>query len=128
MKKVLVIDDDEEILETIELILQLGGFDVSKLNTPNELFKRIYSYQPHLIIMDISLGKFDGRVLCEQIKNNAHTSKIPILLISALYKQSEFSSLDYGQDDFIAKPFDIKVLLSKIAKILNIPETDYSVN
>lgn len=84
MKRILVVDDDIEVLETIQLILEIGGFKVSALNDGEEIFNRIEKFSPDLILLDISLGHIDGRVLCEQLKSIESTSKIPILLISGL--------------------------------------------
>jgi DNA-binding response OmpR family regulator len=123
MKRILVVDDDIEILETIELILEIGGFNVSTLNNGEEIFTRIRNFNPNLILLDISLGNIDGRDLCEKLKANASTAKIPILLISGLYDQKDFNVLNYGQDDFLSKPFQMDVLLQKISKILSIEDT-----
>ncbi len=126
MRKILVVDDDIEILETIELILELGGFEVSALLDGEEVFNAIETFKPDLILLDISLGHIDGRILCEQLKSLESTSKIPILLISGLYKQEEFTTLNYGQDDFLSKPFQMDVLLQKISKILSLEENEPS--
>lgn len=122
MKKILVVDDDFEVLETIQLILEIGGFKVSAINEGETIFNEIERFKPDLILLDISLGHIDGRVLCEQLKSIESTAKIPILLISGLYKQEDFTTLDYGQDDFLSKPFQMDVLLKKIAKILTLEE------
>jgi len=122
MKRILVVDDDIEVLETIQLILEIGGFKVSALNDGEEVFNRIDQFKPDLILLDISLGHIDGRVLCEQLKSVEATAKIPILLISGLYNPSDFTTLNYGQDDFLSKPFQMDVLLKKITKILTLEE------
>ncbi|WP_443936689.1 response regulator [Pedobacter sp. MW01-1-1] len=120
MKKILVVDDDIEVLETIQLILEIGGFKVSSLNNGEDVFDEIARFKPDLILLDISLGHIDGRVLCEQLKAIESTAKIPILLISGLYNQRDFTTLNYGQDDFLSKPFQMDVLLKKITKILSL--------
>lgn len=124
MKKILVVDDDQEVLETLELILELGGFEVSGLDNGEEIFERIEFFEPDLILLDISLGHIDGRLLCEQLKASEETSYIPILLISGLYQADEVSSLQYGQDDFLSKPFQMDVLLEKLAAILSKQENE----
>ncbi|TDG34869.1 response regulator [Pedobacter changchengzhani] len=128
MKKILVVDDDIEVLETIQLILEIGGFEVSALSDGEEVFKRIEDFKPDLLLLDISLGHIDGRVLCEQLKATQSTSQIPILLISGLYEAKDFTTLNYGQDDFLSKPFQMDVLLKKIFKILSLEEENPSVN
>ncbi|WP_457269141.1 response regulator transcription factor [Pedobacter sp. UYEF25] len=126
MKKILVVDDDQEVLETLELILELGGFEVSGLDNGEEIFERIAYFEPDLILLDISLGHIDGRLLCEQLKASDATSYIPILLISGLYQADEISSLQHGQDDFLSKPFQMDVLLEKLAAILSKQENESS--
>ena len=128
MKKILVVDDDIEVLETIQLILEIGCFKVSALSDGEEVFKRIDEFKPDLLLLDISLGHIDGRVLCEQLKADEKTSKLPILLISGLYEAKDFTTLNYGQDDFLSKPFQMDVLLKKIFKILSIGEEKPSFN
>ncbi|MBC7417816.1 MAG: response regulator, partial [Pedobacter sp.] len=124
MKKILVVDDDQEVLETLELILELGGFEVLGLDNGEEIFDKIKFFEPDLILLDISLGHIDGRLLCEQLKASANTSYIPILLISGLYQADEISSLQHGQDDFLSKPFQMDVLLEKLATILSKQENE----
>ena len=126
MKRILVVDDDIEVLETIQLILEIGGFEVSALLDGEEVFNSIDTFKPDLILLDISLGNIDGRILCEQLKSIESTSKIPILLISGLYEQKDFTTLNYGQDDFLSKPFQMDVLLKKISKILSLEENEPS--
>ncbi len=128
MKRILVVDDDIEVLETIQLILEIGGFNVSALNNGEDVFNRIESFKPDLILLDISLGHIDGRVLCEQLKSTERTASIPILLISGLYNPSDFTTLNYGQDDFLSKPFQMDVLLQKISKILKLEAESPSFN
>lgn len=130
MKKILVVDDDQEVLETLELILEIGGFEVSGLDNGEEIFERIEFFEPDLILLDISLGHIDGRLLCEKLKASENTSYIPILLISGLYTADEVSSLQYGQDDFLSKPFQMDVLLEKLSAILSkqANENSYKLN
>lgn len=119
MKKILVVDDDKEVLETLELILEIGGFEVCALDNGEEVFDRIEYFEPDLILLDISLGHIDGRELCEQLKASENTSYIPILLISGLYKAEDIDSLQHGQDDFLSKPFEMDVLLEKLSTLLS---------
>ena len=128
MKKILVVDDDIEVLETIQLILEIGGFTVSAISDGEEVFKSIDEFKPDLLLLDISLGHIDGRVLCEQLKATEKTSQLPILLISGLYEAKDFTTLNYGQDDFLSKPFQMDVLMKKIFKILSIDEETPSFN
>lgn len=119
MIRILVVDDDVDILETIELILEIGGYEVEPLLNAENLFERINSFKPNLIILDIALGKLDGRVLCSEIKSSPKTSGIPVLLMSALYDSHDISLMKDKPDDFMPKPFKMDVLLKKIERLSN---------
>jgi DNA-binding response OmpR family regulator len=117
MKKILVVDDDDDVLETIQLILEIGGYDVEPLNDASLIFERIDVFKPDLIILDIVLGKIDGRIICHQLKLNPSTKNIPILMMSGLYKLNEINEMNCGPDDFMPKPFKMNVLLEKIENL-----------
>lgn len=117
MKKILVVDDDDDVLETIQLILEIGGYDVEPLNDASLIFERIDVFKPDLILLDIVLGKIDGRIICHQLKLNQSTKNIPILMMSGLYKLNEINEMNCGPDDFMPKPFKMNVLLEKIENL-----------
>ena len=129
MKKILVVDDDDDVLETIQLILEIGGYDVEPLNDAQLVFDRISDFKPDLVLLDVVLGKIDGRVICSQIKSHDETKRIPILMMSGLYDLKEIQSMECAPDDFMQKPFKMDVLLEKIEKLVTKKkETRYDVN
>ena len=129
MKKILVVDDDEEVLETIQLILEIGGYDVEPLEDAELIFERIEDFEPDLILLDIALGKIDGRVVCSQLKSQYETRNIPILMMSGLYDVNEVKSMEFAPDDFMEKPFKMDILLEKIEKLVSRKkETRYDIN
>ena len=129
MKKILVVDDDDDVLETIQLILEIGGYDVEPLNDAQLIFDRISDFKPDLVLLDVVLGKIDGRVICSQIKNHNETNRIPILMMSGLYDLKEIETMECAPDDFMQKPFKMDVLLEKIEKLITKEkETNYDVN
>lgn len=119
MKKILVVDDDDDVLETIQLILEIGGYDVEPLNDAEVIFERIDEFKPDLILLDVVLGKIDGRVICSQLKCHADTQRIPVLMMSGLYDLKEIQDMECAPDDFMSKPFKMDVLLEKIDKLVN---------
>ena len=119
MKKILVVDDDDDVLETIQLILEIGGYEVEPLNDAEVVFERIDEFKPDLILLDVVLGKIDGRVICSQIKCHIDTKNIPILMMSGLYDLKEVQDMECAPDDFMSKPFKMDVLLEKIEKLVN---------
>jgi len=128
MKKILVVDDDDEVLETIQLILEIGGYDVEPLNDAQVIFERIDDFQPDLILLDVVLGKIDGRIVCSQIKSHVDTKYIPILMMSGLYDLKEVQDMECAPDDFMSKPFKMDVLLEKIERLVNKKNLRYDIN
>lgn len=119
MKKILVVDDDDDVLDTIQVILEIGGYDVEPLNDAAMVFERTAEFEPDLILLDVVLGKIDGRVICSQLKSHEDTNHIPILMMSGLYDLEEVAEMECAPDDFMPKPFKIDVLLEKIERLVN---------
>jgi DNA-binding response OmpR family regulator len=128
MKRIIVVDDDEEVLDTIELVLEIGGYEVEPLNNAEDIHDTVNSFNPDLIILDIVLGKLDGRTICSEIKTNAKTKHIPILMMSGLYKADEISLLETPPDDFMPKPFKMDVLLEKIETLISKKSIRHNIN
>lgn len=117
MRRILAVDDDKDILEIIKYILEDSGYEVDTLTEGKNLFDRIKQHEPDLILLDIMLGNLDGRELCKTLKNQQETKNIPVILISASHNPGMLSQAG-SPDDFIAKPFDIDVLLNSINRQL----------
>lgn len=118
-KNVLVVEDNRAILDVITLILQSEAYTVTGLDKGADILRHIDLHKPHLIILDIMLPDVDGRDLLALIRSQEQASKIPVLMISARYTDE---NIEYGAvkpDGFLAKPFDIDVLLKKIEDILD---------
>ena len=128
MKRIIVVDDDEEVLDTIELVLEIGGYEVEPLTNAEGIHEIVNSFNPDLIILDIVLGKIDGRTICKEIKTNAKTKHIPILMMSGLYKADEINTLETPPDDFMPKPFKMDVLLEKIERLISKKAIRHNIN
>ncbi|MES2377726.1 MAG: response regulator [Bacteroidota bacterium] len=118
MQRILAVDDDKDILEVLQLILEDSGYEVETLADGHLLFDRIKQHHPDLIILDIMLGNMDGRELCRSVKANTATRKIPVILLSASHAIANSLKQNGNPDDFIAKPFDIDVLLTSVERQL----------
>lgn len=114
MKKILVVDDNQEILEVIELILTLEGYQVSVLMDASHFNQRISEFKPDLILLDVMLGALDGRDLCNLLKADQLTLHIPVIMISASHNLNDREGIICYPNDFIAKPFDINNLVNKV--------------
>ncbi|MDN3584063.1 response regulator [Mucilaginibacter flavus] len=119
MRRILAVDDDKDILEVLQYILEDSGYEVETLADGHNLFNTIRQHHPDLILLDIMLGGLDGRELCKHLKQGKETHDIPVIMISASHDVSKTKHENGGPDDFIAKPFDIEVLLNSVKRQLN---------
>jgi len=119
MQRILAVDDDKDILEILQLILEDRGYEVETLADGRYLFDKIKQCHPDLILLDIMLGNMDGRDLCHKVKAKTDTHDIPVILLSASHAVHRSNLHKNGNpDDFIAKPFDIDVLLDSVERQL----------
>lgn len=116
MKRILVVDDDPDILDAIQFVLEDAGYNV-ETSQKGEYAESLESQDnlPNLLILDVLLSGKDGRMICQKLKNSQKTKDIPILMISA-HPNARQTVQEVGADDFLPKPFDISVLLSKVDK------------
>lgn len=111
-KKIIVIEDNHDILDMIEFILRDEGFDVlPSLNA--EPLQRIATIQPDLILLDDWLADGYGHVLCEEIKADSLTNHIPVVLISSVRNLQDIAAQCHA-DAYITKPFDIDYLIAVV--------------
>ena len=118
MCKVLVIDDDIDMLDIIQSLLTRNGFDVQIDNNWQNGLEGIIEFDPQIILLDVFLSGVDGLDICKQLKANPLTSHIPVVILSAYPRIAESAIDDYGADDFIAKPFEVSELVSKMHSVL----------
>ncbi|MEJ7693622.1 response regulator [Daejeonella sp.] len=118
MGRILVVDDNEEILEVIELILQSEGYEVQCCQTGNDLLSTVHTFNPDVVLLDIILGGYDGRVLCNELKANSKTAHIPVILMSAAHN---LKIAICPADGYIPKPFEIEYLVETVAALVKKP-------
>jgi len=114
-KKILVVDDDTDILEFLQVILEEEGYDVLTTSKGEYVEQLHNGGLPNLILLDIFLSGKDGRAIARVLKSQDETKHIPILMFSA-HPDAEKTARAAGADDFLAKPFEIDELLAKIAQ------------
>ena len=119
MSKILVVDDDTDILSVMEILLTMKGFEVEVTTKGENTFPKIASFKPDLILLDVLISGYDGRTICRELKASQETSHIPVIMFSA-HPGAAASIADYGADDFIAKPFDVAHLMKKVNAQLGI--------
>lgn len=112
-RRLLVVDDETEILSVVKLIFESQDFQVVCKNDVNDIFSVISEFQPEVILLDITLGSTDGRAVCAELKYTEATKYIPIILFSATPRKKA-DVIRWGADDFIDKPFDVFNLLATV--------------
>lgn len=116
MQKIIVLDDNEDILEAVSLVLKRKPLEVVALRDPGELMDNIPSHEPVLLLMDIFLGKDDGRRICRVLKDNPTFDQLTVVLFSAQAYTPE-SVAESGADAILDKPFSVKKLYNVIDQL-----------
>ena len=117
--RVLVVDDDPEIISVIEDALSReGGFDIRSARTGYDAGMLTAAFRPHLILLDYMLPDINGNLVCRRIRENEAFAETRILVVSGVVRQDEVDDLlDAGADDFLRKPFDLRDLLERISAL-----------
>lgn len=113
MKKILIVDDDLDILTLMETMLSLHDFKVEGISRWQSINSSITNFEPDLILLDVSLGGADGRDICKKLKQAKETQQIPLILFSANAEMGRNIEA-YQAQAFIAKPFQLSDLLHTI--------------
>lgn len=116
MKKIYIVEDDKQITESLNHYLEKWSFDVKVATDFQKIMEDIREYQPDLVLLDISLPFYNGYFWCGEIRKE---SEVPIVFLSSANENMNIvMAMNLGADDFIAKPFDLEVLVAKIQAIL----------
>lgn len=116
MYKIMIIEDDQVISSSLKSHLEKWNYEVKCVEDFNNVMDLFLSFDPELVLLDISLPLFNGYYWCEQIRK---VSQIPIIFISSTSENMNIvMAMNMGGDDFINKPFDLNVLTAKIQAIL----------
>jgi two-component system phosphate regulon response regulator PhoB len=118
-EKILVVEDDEDILELIDYNLTREGYQVLKVTTGEEALNVENREQPDLVILDLMLPGMDGLEVCRRLRNNPKGGNVPIVMVTAKGEESDVvAGLELGADDYVVKPFSPKVLIARIRNVL----------
>ncbi|HFI0626433.1 TPA: response regulator transcription factor [Streptococcus suis] len=116
MQKIFLVEDDKTISQLVAKNLTNWGYQVQEVKDFQTILKQIDDFQPHLIILDISLPFFNGYYWCQEIRK---TSRVPIMFLSSHDQPMDIvMAINMGADDFVTKPFEMTVLLAKIQGLL----------
>jgi CheY-like chemotaxis protein len=113
-KKILIVEDNVLMVEVMTYILMNCGYDVTSLTNGNEVFNRIKTTHPDLIILDARLPGMNGREICQLIKLNKTTQNLPVIMCSGDDNIDEALQQKGAPDDILHKPFDISSLIEMV--------------
>lgn len=118
-KRLLVVEDDEDILELVTYNLSKAGYDVVKAATGEAALKSVGEEVPDLILLDLMLPEIDGLEVCRTLKREPDYAMIPIVMLTAKGEETDIvAGLELGADDYITKPFSPRVLLARVQAVL----------
>ena len=119
MKKILIVDDEKDILEFLSYNLKKEGFSIYTASDGLEGLEKTKKIKPDLIIVDLMMPKMNGIEMCENIRNDKKLSNVIILFLTARSEDyTQIAALDSGADDFLKKPIKPKLLISKVKSIM----------
>ncbi len=121
-KRILVVDDDEQIVELfVDVLGRDDRFEIKTAKTGYDAGMLTESFKPHLILLDYMLPDINGNLVCDRIRANPDYAKTKIIIVSGVVKREEIDELlQSGADDFVKKPFNISELVDRMADLLDV--------
>ncbi|MEI6167600.1 MAG: response regulator [bacterium] len=112
---ILVVEDESDILSLLTYSLRREGYEVTGLTNGEQALQLIPQRKPHLILLDLMLPGASGLEICRMLKARSETAGIPVIMVTAKGEDADMvKGLEQGADDYITKPFNMKVLLARI--------------
>lgn len=139
-KRILIAEDEEHIRRLVKVILQPENYDFIEAKDGKEALEKVSEEMPDLLILDLMMPKIDGIEVCKQLKKNALTRKIPIIMLTAKREMTDkFIGVRVGADDYLTKPFEPRELRVRVRTFLdkekrerntitNLPTFDFVLN
>ncbi len=125
LHRILVVDDEEDLLELVGYNLTKEGYEVACVASGEEALQSVRKQPPDLIVLDLMLPAVDGLEVCRRLKANSKTRDVPIVMLTAKSEEGDMiAGLDCGADDYVAKPFSPRVLNARIKAILRRKEAE----
>lgn len=116
MNKILIVEDDEKLRKELEIFLNKNGYEAKGLKKFDDVINDIINEKANLILLDINLPFIDGEYICKEVRK---ISDVPIIMVTSRNNEiDELISLNYGADQYVTKPYNIQILLAKIAGLL----------
>lgn len=117
--RILVVDDEADILELVRYNLQKDGYEVICVESGEDALDSVSEGKPELIVLDLMLPGMGGLDVCRKLKGNPQSRDIPIIMLTAKGEDADIvAGLELGSDDYVTKPFSPRVLLARIRAVL----------
>lgn len=118
-KKILIADDEANIVTSLEFLLQRGGYEVRIARNGEEALQQVAAFEPDLILLDVMMPLKSGYEVCQKVRENAQWRSIKIVMLTAKGRDIEITKgLSLGADAYVTKPFSTKELLAEVKKHL----------
>ncbi len=119
MKQILVVDDDPDILMSLEFLMKKNGYQVMIARNGTEALEAINTVKPNLILLDIMMPDVDGYSICKHVKSKKDLKDIHVVFLSAKTKETDVQKgLDLGASMYITKPFSTRDLMKKVNELM----------
>jgi excisionase family DNA binding protein len=121
-RKILVVDDDPELVELITDVLERDGrFETKSVNNGFDAGMMVKEYRPDLLVLDVMLPDINGKEVCQRVRKERALDDVRIICISGMIEEDKIDDLRAaGADDFLQKPFDVQTLVDRICRLLDI--------
>ena len=119
-KKILIVDDNADLLTVLRLGFSKAGYVVRTADNGAVALKKARTFEPDLLLLDLIMPEMDGFAVCETLKKNPATAGIPIVVLTGLASElSRFAGLESGADEYLTKPFNFNEILAKVQDVLD---------
>lgn len=119
-RRVLIVDDETDIAELLGYTLERGGYETRVASDGEAGIRAIGEFNPDLVVLDVMMPGLNGHQVLSRIRGNPGTADLPVILLTAKNEESdEIDGLSKGADDFITKPFSLRVLQARIERLLD---------
>jgi two-component system phosphate regulon response regulator PhoB len=120
MPRVLVVDDDPQVLKLLHVNFEMEGYDVVSATNGEEALAAVVKERPDVVVCDVMMPGMDGLEVVRRLKADDATAKLPVVLLSAKALRGDVrSGLDAGADEYVTKPFDPSELLDVVGRLLD---------
>ncbi len=120
MRKVLLVDDDEDFIETVKFYLTHSGYLVSVANNGEEAFAKLEVSKPDIVLLDLMLPGMSGTEICKKLKSDPELLSIPVLMVTAKGEREDIKyAIKVGANGYIPKPFSLPRLVERIEEVLS---------